>query len=242
VLKIGICDDEQPMCEQLSAMIYNWGDEQKTDLSITSWNNAKQFCEAQASPNDLDVLFLDIEMRGHSGIEVSHYIREIEGNRSMGIVFISHHKEYALKLFEFQPLHFLVKPITQQQINRVLHIYICSNKVQKGFFQYQKNRLTYYHTYKDIIYFTSLNRKIKIKFNEGEDEFYGKLSSLVRDLPTDFLQIHKSFLVNLNCIRLFGYETVTLFDGTILNISKPYRRTVRSKMLKWGKSRNDDYF
>jgi DNA-binding LytR/AlgR family response regulator len=86
-----------------------------------------------------------------------------------------------------------------------------------------------------------MNRKVKVVLLNGEDEFYGKLKDCMQMLPDFFVQIHQSFIVNMNYVRSFTYETVTLYSGQVISISKPYRKSVRDKLLKWGMIRNGGF-
>ena len=85
--------------------------------------------------------------------------------------------------------------------------------------------------YEDILYFQSVGRKICIVAREEEQEFYGRLEKIKEQLPHQFIQIHKSYLVNENYIREYMYENVLMYSGEKLSISKPYRKLVQEKLL-----------
>ena len=67
----------------------------------------------------------------------------------------------------------------------------------------------------------------------GQETFYGK------QLPGHFVMIHQSYIVNQDFISEYSYETVKMTDGEELNISKPYRKEVRSKIKQYRKERMD---
>lgn len=86
----------------------------------------------------------------------------------------------------------------------------------------------------------SRDKKIIIAKKDGEEVFYGKLKSIAENLPADFLMIHQSYIINQTYVSEYSYETVKMANGEILNISKPYRKEIRSKIRQYQKvNRND---
>ena len=63
-----------------------------------------------------DLIFLDIELKKKSGLDVSNYIRNELGNESVQIAYISAKTGYAMDLFEFRPINFLVKPLEYSKV------------------------------------------------------------------------------------------------------------------------------
>lgn len=57
-----------------------------------------------------------------SGVEAGNFIRNYLNDRQMQIVYISEYSSYAMELFRVQPLDFLIKPITQEQMNSCLEL------------------------------------------------------------------------------------------------------------------------
>jgi DNA-binding LytR/AlgR family response regulator len=238
MINIGICDDESRTCRDLSVLVEDWSKKHGIPVHIMTWLTGTALCGALEQHAALDLLFLDIEMSVCSGLDAGHFIRDILCNLSIRIVFISHAPSHAPRLFDYQPLHFLVKPITPLHFDRVLQLYFRSVGSKEACFSFQKNNQILEYSFGDIVLLGSMNRKIKVTLVNGEDEFYGKLKDCMQKLPAFFIQIHQSFIVNMNFVTSFTYETVTLYSQQVLNISKPYRKSVREKLLKWGMIRN----
>ncbi len=167
-----------------------------------------------------------------SGVEAGNFIRNYLNDRQMQIVYISEYSSYAMELFRVQPLDFLIKPITQEQMNDCLNKameYIDGNR--KTFF-YQNGKECIYIPYGDILYFTSEGRKVKVITNSAVREFYGKLNGVLKEAPGQFLVIHKSYIVNREKVLRYTYEWVEFADGTMLPISKAHRKQVREILGK----------
>ncbi|GFI48572.1 hypothetical protein IMSAGC019_03909 [Lachnospiraceae bacterium] len=91
----------------------------------------------------------------------------------------------------------------------------------------------------------SMDKKIIIvkkdkKGKYSREEFYGKLKKIAEALPADFLMIHQSYIINQAYVSEYSYEMVKMADGEDLNISKPYRKETRSKIIKHQKANISD--
>ena len=70
---------------------------------------------AQSKP---DVVFLDIEMPGYSGIELLDFFQE--DARNFHIIFVTAYNEFALKAFELSAVDYLLKPTRPEFVERAL--------------------------------------------------------------------------------------------------------------------------
>lgn len=169
---------------------------------------------------------------GMTGIEVGGYIRNQLENMGMQIVYISGKASYAQQLFKTQPLDFLVKPISQQQINDVMDLAVKIIKKRNEKFEFRRGKDYYYIPMGDIVYLGSDGRKVRVITKEATFEYYGRLKEAAKQLSEDFIMIHYSFIINKGHVQRYAYETVELQDGTILTISPSKRKFVREKILK----------
>ncbi|QHJ11323.1 Sensory transduction protein LytR [Paraglaciecola mesophila] len=80
-------------------------------------NNAKQAYDA-ISANQPDVVFLDIEMPGRTGLELAKQLRE-EGNAAT-IVFVTAFREFAVNAFDFQASDYLLKPFSDERLKECI--------------------------------------------------------------------------------------------------------------------------
>ena len=113
---IGICDDGENICASIENMILQYAEEKKIKTDIKLWYSGEGLCNFLKQGGHLDILFLDIELFELTGIEVGSFIRNKMEDRGMQIIYISGKSSYAQKLFKTQPMDFLVKPITRQQM------------------------------------------------------------------------------------------------------------------------------
>ena len=87
----------------------------------------------------------------------------------------------------------------------------------------------------NIMYCISENKQITMTLHTGEHiRFRGKLSDTANKLPdTTFIQIHKSYLINLNYISEYSADKVKMTDGTVLGISPSKKKEVKAKFMQY---------
>jgi len=107
MVRIGIVDDEQRARDQIRAAVERYGSEHGVDLQVDTFTCAGSYL-ADAE-HYYDILFLDIDMPGMSGMELAQTIRLT--NRSMVLIFCTNLQQFAVNGYEVSALGFLVKPI-----------------------------------------------------------------------------------------------------------------------------------
>ena len=233
---IGICDDERDTCSQIADMIYEYDKKNKVGIEVSIWTTGEELYRDMMKNKSIDLLFLDIELVSTNGIQIGKLIRHELENQELGIVYISSKSSYALELFKIHPIDFLIKPIKVQDvkdsIDEALRLYNRNNTV----FEYKANGYNCKIPYKDIIYFYSENKKINMVTAESTIQFTGKIKDLAGSMPGNFIQIHQSYIINMNHMNECSYELVKMNGGAELNISQPYRKQVRKHIMDyaWG--------
>lgn len=229
---IGICDDGRNTCAELEEMILLSAKEMKLRVEVKIWFSGESLLEYLRLGNSLDILFLDIELVSMKGMQVGEYIRNSAEDRNMQIVYISGNQTYAKDLFKTQPVDFLIKPVSRQQISDALSLAVrLLDKYEKKF-SFQSGRDYVFLYYDDILYFESVGHRICIRTMKGEYRYYDKIKNLEERLPGGFITIHQSFIVNSKHVEKYTYESVELDNGDILSISKAYRKQVREALLR----------
>ncbi len=233
---IGICDDERDTCAQIADMIHEYDKRNKVGIEVLVWNTGEELYQDMMKGKAVDLLFLDIELVSTDGIQIGRLIRHELENYDIGIVYISSKSSYALELFKIHPIDFLIKPIDVQDLNEAideaLRLYDRNNTV----FEYKANGYNCRIPYRDIIYFYSDNKKINMVTAESTIQFTGKIKDLAGMMPESFMQIHQSYIINMNHMNECSYELVKMSGGAQLNISQPYRKQVRKQIMDyaWG--------
>jgi DNA-binding LytR/AlgR family response regulator len=232
---VAICDDEIKICAELERTLITIFDELNIKYEIDVFFSGEELCRRMEAREHYDLIFLDIEFAQDeiNGVEVGRLIRHAHQNYLASIVYISWEKNYALQLFEIQPLNFLIKPLAYEKIKEIIMMYMKIAGLWSGEFTYKKGHDVFKSPVKDIIYLESFDRKLILHLANGrKEEFYGSIKEGYQEQlkRLDFLFIHKSYVVNYDYITAFKFDHVLLVGcSTLLPISKHRRNEVRAR-------------
>ena len=144
-----------------------------------------------------DVIFLDMEMEGKTGIEVGKWLREIRKNEKTEIIYMAEDERHVVELFQNRPFDFLLKPLTEKKIFQVLDKLFRVRIIGERKFRYTIYGVSYEEQIKNILYFQSDLRTIEMVTMEKTEKFVGKLSQLEEQVVLQsFIRTHQSYLVN----------------------------------------------
>lgn len=237
-IRIAICDDEELICKQVGDMIESilTQDYGKKNVlhTIDIFSDGQSLCE-KLKEKTYDLIFLDIELPDTDGVTIGSYIRETLQDEKTQIAYISAKSQYAIKLFDFRPINFLVKPITSEAVKKVIDKYIAIETKGMDSFKMRRGKHIHMIHYEDILYFESKERKIFVHCVKPELDvaYYDNMDKVYESIKqSDFLYIHKSFLVNFRYVQEYSYEKVKMVDGTEIPISQSKRKEIREKMQK----------
>ncbi|MCU6793945.1 response regulator [Paenibacillus sp. WQ 127069] len=114
-MKVILVDDEPTMHLILRKML----------VKLPGVDVAGAFTDTQSATSFLrentgiGLAFVDISMPGESGVEFAAKLEV--SDPTMQVVFVTSHKEYALKAFELSVLDYLVKPVSQERLQRTVN-------------------------------------------------------------------------------------------------------------------------
>lgn len=205
-------------------------------IDVEVFCSGVELCKFIQREHDFDLIFLDIEMTEVNGVEVGQIIREQMNNQTTQIVYISSNASYCMDLFQVRPMNFLEKPILAEKIIKQVNLAneLCSKA--ECVFRYKQKHTSYSELVKNIVYFESQNRLVKMITTSRETSFYGTLAEIEQQLSkSNFLLIHKSFLVNYAHIVEFGAKEIKMSNGQLLAISQQRRKAVKDMQIKFEK-------
>jgi len=194
-VKILIVDDEELARARLLRML---GTLQYTDIK-----QAKDADEAIKffKQEKFDIVFLDINMPGVSGLEVGYELKYL--NPDVSIIFQTAYEEHALKAFDIGAVAYLVKPYSIEQLKNSLE----RIKVPKAEDKTLRILSKYGDSYlllkpKEIHYVKADLSEVMIRTSKGFSYYAQKISDLYERLESfGFVRIHRSYLININEIK-----------------------------------------
>ncbi len=230
--KFVLCDDDPILCEDLCRQITKYSIQNDLDISIDCFPNGETLYQRMTEQPNYDLLLLDIELGTSNGIEIGRMLRYDLWQSQTDLIYISGKDNYAMQLFENQPFDFLIKPLYYETVKTCLNRYFLYRNREKRFFQYTSDRLKKIVRLQDVLYFECKRNKILIQTTSGAALFHDKFETLSREfVSTEFLRIHKSYLVNIRYIKTIHHDMVELINGKRLTISRSHRNSVQKQLI-----------
>lgn len=180
--------------------------------------------------NKIDILFLDIDMPGLSGVELRK-----KANQVPACIFITSHPEFAVESFELETLDFIVKPLKldrfEQTVRRITDFFEIKNKA--NLFESSIGG--------DVIYIKEGHEQTKVKLHEilylealkdytliiTPQKRHCVLSSIGTLLKENhfqsFIRIHRSFAVQKQFIHKINTQEIILNNNISIPIGRSYK-------------------
>ncbi|GAB6188972.1 LytTR family DNA-binding domain-containing protein [Marinitoga arctica] len=224
MIKVAIIDDEYYAREALKDLI-----EEMTSFEILGcFESVEKFLKSKEK-NSVDVIFLDIELPKMNGIKASKYLEKYK------IVFVTAYSEYAVDAFEVKALDYLTKPISEarfiETINRIEEIFK-ETKLNK--IAVENNNEIVFLDFDEVCFFEYFDKKIQVITIDNEYilKHFKNLNKLEKELPYNFLRIHKSYIINLNYVEKFikGLNSLQMKNNKIIPIGKTHMKDVRNML------------
>lgn len=178
---------------------------------------------------EVDLLFLDIQMPELNGLELSRLI-----DNRIKIIFTTAFKQYALEGFKVDALDYLLKPISYPEFlkatNKALQWFEMSRNtsskiVEEGddIFVKSDYKLVKLQLHK-IQYIEGLKDYVKIYVDDRPQPVVALLSMKMFEemLPSSFIRVHRSFIVNLDKITVIERNRI-VFGKTYIPVSDSYK-------------------
>lgn len=176
-----------------------------------------------------DIVFLDIEMPGHSGLEILEFFDTAEVDFS--IIFVTAYNNYAIQAFKLSAVDYLLKPIEAEELVNAIELH------EK--YQYKQNMAALKHNLHsnkskkiglsgvssvvfvdldEILFFQAEGAYTKVFLKDGKFILASKSLKHFEQALADsleFYRCHKSYIVNINYITEYVKS-----DGGYLKIYK----------------------
>jgi len=171
---------------------------------------------------DVDVVFLDINMPKMSGLD---FIKNIEV--SPQFIITTAYREFAVESFDLDVLDYLVKPIPftrflksinklSQKINIDKNSDTQNTTNEKSFIFLKVDKKLVKVKFEDIYYIESLKDYIKVFTKIGDYLVHKSLTGITEELPSDqFLRIHRSYTVGLDKIDALEGNSILIVNKRI---------------------------
>ncbi|MBD5485799.1 MAG: response regulator transcription factor [Lachnospiraceae bacterium] len=114
---IVVCDDDRALQEILRRKIEKMCREAEVSCRIVCCDSGEEILDLHGEEAP-DILFLDIQMPGKSGMEIAEELRK--RHRDTILIFVTALSEYVYEAFDVGAFHYLVKPFSDDKLKEVL--------------------------------------------------------------------------------------------------------------------------
>jgi len=236
-MKALLIDDENKARRLLEALLQDVCPEITTIFQASDLVSGVQIIEEE----NPEIVFLDIEMPNHSGVQILEFF---EGKEiSFQLIFVTAYNQYAIEAFKLSAVDYLLKPLDVQELKKAVDktVSVIKEKsinnqfddLKKAFKQLSLNKIALevpkgisFVSHDEIQFFEADGMYTKVYLSEGKTELICKpLKYFVDQLANNviFYKPHRSYLINLKHIKEFtkkdgGY--ILMDNGSTIAISK----------------------
>jgi two-component system response regulator AlgR len=222
-MRILIVDDEAPARARLRRLV----EELDGDYEVVGEATDGESALATCIDEDADVVMLDVQMPGASGLEIAARLAELEPPPA--VILVTAFPEYALDAFERKVADYLVKPVRRERLVKALERVKITTRPQREaesaglapLDRGQRRHLSAHYRggmqtvpIEDVIYLMAEQKYVTVRHTSGTMLVDESLKALEQEFPDLFTRIHRNALVATD--RLIGLEKGT--DGSSLAV------------------------
>ncbi|MGV0847807.1 LytR/AlgR family response regulator transcription factor [Empedobacter falsenii] len=218
-----IAIDDEPLALKLLENFIRHSD----DLELLASFNSSQSAQLFLLENQVDCIFLDIEMPELNGID---FVKSLSGNNvKTSIVFVSAYSNYAIEGFKVSATDFLLKPYSfedfERTVSKIKHQKNLENLLKQNddiFIKIDAKQIKI--KLSSILYIESMKDYLKIYSEEKELPYIPlmTLKKMKENLPENFIQINRSHIINFNKVNSYGKNNL-IIGKKEFNLSEKYK-------------------
>lgn len=188
-------------------------------------NNALEAMSILNSQNDIDLLFLDINMPKLSGLNFYKSLLN-----PPDVIFTTAYSEFALEGFEVNAIDYLLKPFSFERFLAAVNKALNKKKSEKNSDDtiiIKANKVLHQVHPDDILFVEAFGDYVKVHQENTVITTNSTFTNILKILPKQFVRCHKSFAINLKKMNSLAGNVITIGDKTV-----PIGQTYKSDFLK----------
>jgi len=231
-MRVAICDDEKIFFQQIEYLF-----KQIEGISCVDTYDDIEKLYQTLEKQTYDLIFMDIAWKGQkdTGVQFASSINEKHPN--IQFVFVTAFNDKFAESIFFEKVNlcgYLIKPIKMNNLQFLMEKAkknITRSQGEKILIKLKGNTRTV--LYSDILYLESRGHQLFVHTKTESILLYKKLDEYEEEMNDTFVRIHKSYLVNMNCIKRIERTQLILCNGVILPISKNRSVDTKSKYFRF---------
>ena len=236
MIKIAICDDEEKAVALHEKIVKTCLQAQGVGYEITTYTQSRNLLYDITDDGFFyDLILLDIEMPGISGMEIPQQLKGFLPN--VKIIFVTSHTEYAIDAFELSIFRYVPKNNLEVKLAAAVTDAAKLIELEAGQeYTIQTASRMEKIPYKDIFYIQRDGKNASIMSSVGIAKVRKSLQQVFDELNTpEFIFIDRGCIVNIIQIMKISDGMVVLKNGEQLPISRSHLQEVKQKINQfWG--------
>lgn len=234
MIKIAICDDNRYERKNLISILKKIALSNNIEIDIEEFEKGHSLIDAYIK--DLpkyNIIFLDILLGDINGLKVAKVIREKDILAK--VILLSSSKEYILDGYDVAAMSYLIKPATEEKIEKNLLRAIKESNINSiDSYEANKSGKTIIFDLKDIFYFEARLGKVILHKKDSTFEFYEKINSIDKKLnKKGFERCHRSYIINISKIKEFKNTEVILANEESIPIGRKYKGNIKEAFMQY---------
>ena len=233
MIRIAICDDKKHMSEHIRSFVSDFFRKKNREISLRMFSSGEELLNYNGQ---IDILFLDIQMKDMDGMETA---RRLRADKFRGIlVFITVLKEMVFQSFEVQAYDYLVKPVDDKQFEKTMErLYASIRSADENTLLVQKGYESHIIRKDEIVFCEIIDRKIYLNLASGEVlDYYERIENLETKLDSHFFRCHRSYLINLKHLKGYKNGTACMDNGKEIPVSRLRSKEFSGVVLQYMKN------
>ena len=211
MLDFVLCDDNINVLKKLEKMLESIFINKNLEAQVVCSTTDPEELLKYVSTHKVHVALLDIDLKFRmSGLDIANFIREKDKN--VYIIFSTAHLEYSLVAYKYKTFDYLPKPLTlerlEETINRLFDD-IIGDEIK--FIRLDNNKTIIKQD--TIQYIQKDGMKVIFHTDTRDYETYSSFKKILPQLPNQFVQCHKSYIVNMDKISNVEGVSNTIYLG-----------------------------
>ena len=231
-MNIAIVEDDKMDMARLRQILETKCKEAEEDSAVDCFSSGEDFLRAFA-PGKYGLIFFDNYIGGTLGINLARKVRAMDPGAAL--VFVSMSTEFAVSGFEVQALHYLIKPVTPDEIDKVFdRLRNMAAPPEPKTIELMSEHQTMTISIDSIHYIEVLDKACVVHGSGHDCKTYLSLEKLLALLPENkFLRTHRSYVVNLSCIGSMATSAFTLKNGEKVPIGRAYQSECKKTYIQY---------
>ena len=233
MIYIAICDDEKHMSAHIRSCVSDFFRKKNRETSLRMFSSGEELLSYNGQ---IDILFLDIQMKGMDGMETA---RKLRADQFRGfLVFITVLKEMVFQSFEVQAYDYLVKPVDKKQFEKTMErLYTSMQNASEDSLLVQKGYEGRIIPKDEIVFCEVIDRKIYLNLASGDVvDYYERIENLEAKLDKHFYRCHRSYLINLKHLKGYKNGTACMDNGKKIPVSRLRSKEFSGVVLQYMKN------